>query len=245
MCISIGEVRVTRNLPCLVATVGFADCVEAARRAQRDGADVIELRIDLFPDPETAAGRQTMLERVKEIKKACSAPLLATVRGRQEGGKYPGDESSRAELYLALLPYAQAVDVEIKAGAVRQAVLPAANRMGAPIILSNHDFEQCPADAAIEALIEEGFRLGAAMVKIAVTPKTQADVVRLLALTERNGGRCITIIGMGEVGRVSRLLFPHFGSRFTYCSATENSVAPGQMGVAEVRAVLDLLTTHP
>lgn len=242
MTVSIGTVAVSRETPRIVAALGPGDVKGSGRVAAEMGADILELRADLFPDLRNEAGRTAVVNVAKRLKKAAAAPLLVTVRGRAEGGAFVGGEAARAKLYLSLLEHAEAVDVELKAAETRDRVLAAARERDIPTVLSYHNFEACPSDKVLEMLLDSARYVGASITKIAVTPQAQTDVIRLLSFLNRQADREICLIGMGAFGRVSRLLFPVFGSRLTYGHTGGKSVAPGQMSVADIRAVLDLVS---
>jgi len=102
---------------------------------------------------------------------------------------------------------------------------------GRPVILSHHDYEGMP---NIERLVEE--MRGAEQVKIAVTPRSFADNVRLLALLERR--RNLSVIGMGNRGLYSRILAPFFGSELQFVSVDDaHSAAPGQLTLDQALAI--------
>ena len=88
--------------------------------------------------------------------------------------------------------------------------------------------------------MDEGFAAGASLVKLALTPHSRDDVIRLLLLTHRHAARDLCVIAMGRVGRVSRLVFPYFGSRLTYGCVGDDEVAPGQISVSRMKALMDL-----
>jgi 3-dehydroquinate dehydratase/shikimate dehydrogenase len=110
---------------------------------------------------------------------------------------------------------------------LRRAVLPPVGR-----IVSWHDFERTP---PLETLYRRLARLGADWVKIAVTPRTPADNVKLLAMTRRHRRRVISV-AMGTLGLPGRLLALAAGSALTY-AATQGgrASAPAQPTVGELR----------
>lgn len=89
------------------------------------------------------------------------------------------------------------------------------------VVLSHHDYEAMP---DVGGLLGKMRALGCAHTKLAVTPKTLDDNLRLLRSIERG----TTVIGMGEQGLYSRILAPFRGSELTFVAAT-NTAAPGQL----------------
>jgi 3-dehydroquinate dehydratase/shikimate dehydrogenase len=89
------------------------------------------------------------------------------------------------------------------------------------VVLSHHDYDSMP---DVESLLAKMRAFGCAHTKLAVTPKTLDDNLRLLRSLEPG----TTVIGMGEQGLYSRILAPFRGSELTFVAAT-NSAAPGQL----------------
>ena len=85
---------------------------------------------------------------------------------------------------------------------------------------------------------------GADIPKIAVMPKSVDDVITLLDATNtmktQYGDRPLITMSMGGTGVISRLAGEVFGSAFTFGAGKEAS-APGQIPVAELRKVLEIL----
>ncbi|HEX7191090.1 MAG TPA: type I 3-dehydroquinate dehydratase [Thermoanaerobaculia bacterium] len=88
-------------------------------------------------------------------------------------------------------------------------------------VLSHHDYESMP---DVESLLAKMRSFGCAHTKLAVTPHTLDDNLRLLRSIEKG----TTVIGMGEHGLYSRILAPFRGSELTFVAGT-NSAAPGQL----------------
>ncbi len=72
------------------------------------------------------------------------------------------------------------------------------------------------------------FELGADMAKIATMIKVNRDNSKILSLYKAPGR--LVAIGMGELGKISRIVAPFLGAEFTYASLTDdNTTAPGQI----------------
>ena len=102
--------------------------------ANATGADVVELRADLFDDPRPE-GLVTALGQLR----AAGRPILLTVRSAAEGGT-PWPDDRRAALYAAGMAHVDAVDVEIASRDLAADVLSRARAAGRLVILSAHDF---------------------------------------------------------------------------------------------------------
>jgi 3-dehydroquinate dehydratase-1 len=221
----IGRVLLERHTPTVIAP--FTDRTPPAtlRTAAARGLDLAEARVDLFQD-RTSAHVIGVVRAVAEL-----VPVLATLRSSKEGGRFGEDGDERAVLYRELLPHVGAIDIELDAR-VRASVVQAARRRKVPVVLSHHDFEATPPDAVLDRVVIRSREAGADITKIAAHLKSEADAARLAALFARHPGAPLVVIGMGELGKLTRVLFPALGSLFTF-AALDRATAPGQLALAE------------
>lgn len=112
------------------------------------------------------------------------------------------------------------------------------------VVMCNHDFDKTPDKEEIISRLKKMQTLNADICKIAVMPNSSQDVVVLLDATATMqaefADRPIVTMSMGGLGVVSRLAGETFGSAMTFGAAKKAS-APGQVPIAELRSVLDLL----
>jgi 3-dehydroquinate dehydratase type I len=214
----------------LAGRVGYG----AALRAGRDGADMLELRVDSFAEADHAR----MVADVKRLG-CLGLPLLLTVRSAKEGGARRMSDAERMGHFRALMPVVDAVDVELGSTAILKDVLSLAGKHGRRAIVSYHNFKATPASAYLKGVIRRARRAGADAVKIATFVRTDGDLKRLAGLLIESNG--LIAIGMGERGRPSRVFFPLLGSLVTYGSTTVSraSSAPGQMSVKDLKRAFD------
>jgi 3-dehydroquinate dehydratase type I len=137
------------------------------------------------------------------LRRATSKPIILTYRG--------GQQPDPAGALVAGIDF---IDLEWRDGL--QIDVPRER-----VVLSHHDFDSMP---DVETLLVKMRALGCAHTKLAVTPRTLDDNVRLLRSIERG----TTVIGMGERGLYSRILAPFVGSQLTFVAAA-SSAAPGQL----------------
>jgi 3-dehydroquinate dehydratase-1 len=212
----------------IVASIG-KNPLDSAKKAKKLGADILEVRIDLLDmDAHTA---------LSEIKKL-NLPVIITNRMKQEGGVWERSEAERIRILLSLLPLADAVDIELCAPE-RDAVVKKARREEKIVIISTHDFRNTPEPDVMAGIFKESFEAGADVAKLAVMPHTLLDVLHLLEVTLRSGGKVCTI-AMGDTGRHSRVVAPIYGSVMTY-GYVDKPTAPGQLRVDELKSILKLL----
>lgn len=223
--VRIGGLVLNRSV---VASIGKT--TDSAMKAKELGADLLELRIDLLEsDPE---------DSLKELKRT-DMPVIITNRMREEGGSCTMCEDERIETLISLLPRADAVDIELCAQR-RDAVVEKAKSMGKTVIISTHDFQRTPETDVMEEIIRESFEAGCDIAKLAVTPHSLEDVLRLLRVTLQSR-KAVCTIAMGEIGKHARVMAPIYGSVMTYGYVGEKT-APGQLRVDELGAILKLLS---
>ena len=225
---AIGAVQLSTGTPRVVAAGGEAE-LDALTTAA--GADVVELRADLFEDPRP----ETVTAALVRLR-AAGRPIILTVRAAAEGGR-PLDEARRHALYTAGLLHVDAVDLEIASGALVAEVAPRARATGRTVILSAHAFDAMPPEDALRVAIERAAELGADLTKIAALAGDAEELRRLLAVTLAARDRHVVTLAMGPMGPLSRLVLPAAGSLLTY-GHVGRPTAPGQLGVAELAAEL-------
>ncbi|RMF90128.1 MAG: type I 3-dehydroquinate dehydratase [Methanobacteriota archaeon] len=199
-------------------------------------ADLIEVRADRL----TRCTREEVHSLVSELKKRASPGIILTVRSSDEGGSFKGSEEERRDIILGSLHLADMVDIELRA-AIRDEIVEAARANGVEVIVSYHDFERTPSKEDITALFEEEAGAGADYAKAAFMARSPGDVLELLRAAEEASKRMrVVAISMGELGRISRIAAPIFGSRIVYAAAGE-ATAPGQLSLEDTAAILEAL----
>ncbi len=198
------------------------------------GPDLVEWRID----PLLAAGGS--LEVGSRLRAMLGdLPLLVTLRTTAEGGRFPADDYPA--LVRAAARYADLVDVELaRPGATE---LIADLSASVPVVASRHHFDRTPDRDELVDTLDRMLATQAAVAKIAVMPRTPADLLTLLAATDQvhaRADRPLITIAMGRLGAITRIGGGVFGSAATFATVGASS-APGQLPLAEVRAALRLV----
>jgi len=180
-------------------------------------ADLFEIRGDLILDLDLLA-----------LLRARTRPLVFTCRPASEGGRWSDSEARRRmSLLEAVKRGFDYVDVESRCDFLDVMV----EKAGRGLIVSWHDLEGVPDD--LDGLYRRMCEQGADVAKLAVTPRSIADVGRLLSFAERTaggGGRPLVAIAMGPLGMLTRVLAGRYGAPFTYASAAPGAeAAPGQI----------------
>lgn len=183
--------------------------------------DMCELRVDLLASKEQ--------KKAAEFPRMVDVPVILTIRRTQDGGRFSLTERSRKDLFLKALEGNFAY-IDIEDDIKKNDVELKAREKGVRIIRSLHDMERIPDDifSKIYHLAERGD-----VAKVAVTPRSFQDVITLFKIKEELKGIEKIIIGMGEFGTCTRILYKLMGSLLTF--ASDNEVAPGQLSARKLK----------
>ncbi|MFT8350837.1 type I 3-dehydroquinate dehydratase [Clostridium saccharoperbutylacetonicum] len=207
--------------------------------------DVVEWRVDYYENVED-------IERVKELlvslrKLLSNTPILFTFRSKKEGGEKEVSTSYYAKLNkeIAATRLVDLIDVELFTGdEIVKDIVAYAHDSEVKVVMSNHDFFKTPVQEEIVSRLRKMQELGADLPKIAVMPQNKSDVLVLLSATnemvENHAEGPIITMSMAGTGVISRLAGEVFGSALTFGAAKKAS-APGQIGVADLCTVLNIL----
>ncbi|HDS45597.1 MAG TPA: type I 3-dehydroquinate dehydratase [Methanomicrobia archaeon] len=229
-----------KRAPVIVAVLRTLSRQDAARAAE-EGADALELRIDLLgPEDQRIA-------RITEFLDPLPLPIIVTNRNRAEGGAFSGTEHERLALLRSILDAVEvhAVDVEFFSSALeRRQLIAKAQERCVPVICSFHDFAGMRSRYELLRIVTCMHECGGSIAKIALTPQSLDDTLMLLEFTHEltREGKRIAMIGMGSFGRHLRVIAPLYGSLLTYGYLEgEQALAPGQLSVRQLRHMLEAL----
>jgi 3-dehydroquinate dehydratase-1 len=201
----------TSNLPkpsSVVGTIHSAAALVAARRLKSGEVDFLEVRVDHFIDD--LAG---LLAAIKKLP----APLIVTVRHPQEGGAAPMSFARRSDLYQEFFPFAAFIDVELRSAEALSSVLQRAKEAGIGRILSWHDFKKTPSVADLRSRWEKARTFAPEIIKFATRTRIAKDLTRLMEFQASAPRRpALSVMGMCEFGKVSRLALAQGGSVLNY-----------------------------
>lgn len=207
---------------------------EMVEIANSTDADIVEVRLDYLKGFEE-------IEKLEKVKK----PLIATCMPQWEGGRFKGSEDERISILQRAIKFSDYVSVELRTNEVlRDKIINEAREGGVKVIVSYHDFKKTPKREGILEIIEEEKAAGGSIAKIAFMPKDYGDVLRTMGvLLGDDPGIPVIAISMGELGKVSRILGPLFGSYLTFASPGRGKEsAPGQLTVEELRRIIDSIS---
>ncbi len=197
----------------VVSVRSFAEASQALRVA-----DIIEYRLDLFSSfPEYS--------RIKLEK-----PTIITIRKKEDGGEFQGDEEERMDLLIKYSKFSDYVDLE---NYLEDDVFLKFKKN--KIIESYHNFKETPPYEMLKDIVE-GKR--GDYIKIATMGNDKWDVIKMIKLlTEYEG---VVAFLMGRNFSWTRILSFILGSPLIYCTISQ-PIAPGQIDVYTARKILKLM----
>ncbi len=203
-----------------IAEEGLEACLKAL-----ESVEFAEVRLD-----KTKLSEKEVVQIFSASKK-----LIATYR--------KGDEQEIREktLILAIDSGASMVDIELESTEeYRKKIISKARENTCEVIISYHNYEKTPSKNELEKIIEQCFEKGADIAKIACKVNSEKDNARLLGLLDCE--KKLVVIGMGRLGRMTRILGPLLGSKFTFASTgAGKETAEGQLSKKEMEEILEVL----
>lgn len=207
--------------------------IEYLKLADYQEVDLIEWRADFLPQATIMQAAPLIFEKFSAFD------LIFTIRTAREGGNLDIPIEDYVEINRQMLKFNPTyIDLEYFSYPKSLEILSDFKKQ---IVLSYHNFTEMPADLnerMIEMLEQE-----TALIKLAIMPQNNADVLDLMSLTSKmteKYGRKFVTMAMGDRGRLSRIAGSLSDSQWTFASLGEAS-APGQVNLKELRQIIDLL----
>jgi len=232
----IGKVEIGR-VPRIVAVTWGPRLLELAARAREEGADILEVRVDLFQKVHLASLKKDL----QVIRKKIGLPVIGTVRRKDEGGGRRYSERERLQLLKSLIPVIDVVDVELRSQRIIKEVVREAKVRKRKILVSYHNLQETPRDEDLEELACRAKEVGGDIIKIAARAKNKDEVVRLMTFTYHCPYQPLVSISLGKAGVISRVLAPFFGSCLTY-AYVDSPVVSGQLSVSRLKEKLKVFS---
>ena len=224
------SLRETINAGIPSAVGAITDRAALAETFTPADCDLLELRLDALghgPEVITFAKHH-----------APTLPLLLTARGPEEGGLGNLSISDRSQALTDLLPFASAIDIELRAVPDLASIWTQAKEQGLIRVASAHNFQSLPEDDEILALLDAMADADAEVAKIAFHLADEADLSRLATVTRKWGRLPLSFMGMGPLGPASRALAVQSGSVLNYGYLGQEPTAPGQWPARLLKEVI-------
>lgn len=179
--------------------------------ANRSGADLIEIRTDLYPK----ANHTQLITRSRK-------PVIVTIKSPQSN-----------LLDLIDLPNVRYVDIDYRLADLIED-FHRQSTGHSKLIVSYHDFKETPSWATIQQIVKKLQRFKPAVIKIATMIERFDDLAVIMRLQKLYGKKIIAI-GMGELGIMTRL---YNRGLLTYARLPKGRVLmPGQLTMTEMKTM--------
>jgi 3-dehydroquinate dehydratase/shikimate dehydrogenase len=208
----------------LCVAIFVRDIAQAKRdiaTAVEVGADMVELRIDSFPDPV----------EIDSLLRTVMTEFIVTCRPTWEGGEAEVDDAERVmRLELATAFTTPYVDIELE---TLNRVPNARTLIPRSLIVSAHDFTGRP--ERLHNLNVQMNESDGSINKLVWLARSIRDNIEAFELLQHRQKPTIALC-MGEAGLISRVLAKKFGAFLTFASLRdESATAPGQVTIADMK----------
>jgi 3-dehydroquinate dehydratase-1 len=110
------------------------------------------------------------------------------------------------------------------------------------IIISFHDFKKTQSLIYLENIRKKMKRFQPEVMKFATMVNSEADInILLKLLLSKDRNEKMIVVGMGEKGKITRILGPLMGSFLTYASTQNGETALGQLDIKKMQNIYKLL----
>jgi 3-dehydroquinate dehydratase-1 len=216
--------------PYIVAVLNKAS-VEIAQSAQKLGADILELRVDMLDACYHTGEKVSSV--IRQLKKEVELPVILTIRSSNEGGVAKIADGRRLDIFREAILETDLVDIEISSEHINSNVIELAKTRNKKVILSYHNFEKTPALPYLKNQAEKACDLGCDILKIAAMANNMEDVRILLNFCSKWKKAKISVMSMGYLSEISRLTGFLFGSCLIY-GFIDKPAASGQLSVKNI-----------
>jgi len=185
-------------------------------------ADLTEIRADYIKDLD-----------LEKILAARTKPVIVTITPKNENGRFEGTEQERTALLRQAVDLdADYIDISIECQELSDLINYCKNTKS---IVSYHNYDETPGN--LQKISQKIEAAGADIIKIATFANKLSDNLKIFELIRRSSKDIIALC-MGELGEISRILGPIYGSYLTFGSLEIGSEsAPGQIPAHILRNV--------
>lgn len=244
-----GPIQVDRCAICVPIVGPTVDHIlSQVQEAVQAEVDLIELRPDMWMKGSHISEEEyipTIVNLVEEVhSKYEKMPMLFTWRTLAEGGETPLSSENYQNLLQVIVNQnlVQAIDVELFSytDTIGQ-IMKQAHYQGIQTVMSYHNFQSTLDIETLHLYTERMISVGAQVIKFALMPSTNDDVLSVLQitkeLTERYPQLPRITMSMGHLGQVTRTCGHVFGNCLTFGILGQAS-APGQVEVHVLKQLL-------
>ncbi len=234
--------------PAICVSVGncsFEDIPDTIKYAKSKKAECVEIRFDLIKDLKNNPNHDK-ISKIASFAKENNIVIIAAYRNKEKHNKAgktsAGVNKKPAFLKKLVESGITALDVELdltEKPAIAD-IVKFAHSKNAEIILSVHDFNSSgDIQKTLQFYLEAAY-FGADFFKMAVMPDCREEALEILLINTKikeimasdpKNYPKFTIFGMGDNGKITRVLSLLYGSFMAYCPSPFGLTAPGQIDI--------------
>ena len=244
-----GPIQVDRCAICVPIVGPTVDHIlSQVQKAVQAEVDLIELRPDMWMKGSHLSEVEyipLIVNLVEEVhSRYADMPMLFTWRTLSEGGETPLSSENYQNLLQVIVNQnlVQAIDVELFSytDTIGQ-IMKQAHYQGIQTVMSYHNFQSTPDIETLHIYAERMVSVGAQVIKFALMPSTNDDVLSVLRLTKELTEQYPELpritMSMGQLGQMTRICGNVFGNCLTFGTLGQAS-APGQVDVSRLQQLL-------
>jgi len=186
-------------------------------------SNLIELRIDFIKNIQKSD--------LDVIRAQTTIPAIVTCRNKEEGGHFDGSEEERIKILQCAIVLFDYVDIELST--IQRHAFERNDKT--KLIISYHNFDHTPSYWDMQKIIHDMNKHSPDIIKIATMIQKEHEVTKIYRLlTNKPHTEERIVIGMGEFGKMTRILGPMLGSYLTYASTEWGESAEGQIDIQKL-----------
>ncbi len=195
-------------------------------------SDRVELRADSI--------RSFRVDDVEILKNNSPSHSIFTYRHIKEGGLFKGDVKEQKNILKEAFVFEfDYIDVSLGNSILNELTQKERKKL----LVSYHEYKVTPTIERLMGVMNKMRKESPAVIKIATMVNSPKDVFVLAdLLKEKKKNEKLIVIGMGEMGKLTRIMFPTMGSYLTYASMEGEKIAPGLMNQKEMESVYNIIT---
>lgn len=195
-------------------------------------ADFVELRVDTLGALD--------IEFLDELRQMVHKKAIFTCRRGDEGGEYTGTDEMRVKLLQKAIGMFEYVDIELSTMRTHNFIRDDKTK----IIISYHNFKETPSYWDMQKIVYDMNQFKPDILKLATMVNKEYEVTKLYRLlTNKPHKEERIVIGMGEKGRMTRILGPLLGSYLTFAASEYGESAPGQIDIDKLKNIYNNLSS--
>jgi len=192
----------------------------------------VELRVDFIQN----IGKQDL----DILRKATQVPAILTCRKKEEGGHFNRSEEERVCILQSAFGMFEYVDIELSTIQNHSFIRDEKTK----VIVSYHNFEKTPSYWDMQKIIHNINEHSPDILKVATMIEKTHELIKIYRLlTNKPHTKERIVVGMGEGGKMSRILGPLLGGYLTYASTEYGESAPGQIELSKLQNIFQITSS--